>query len=164
MTNNENLLSQPRNSHMDFGQVYFWTDTVHNWKRLLAPDKYKQIIIDCWRELVRRECIAIYAFVIMPNHLHVVWEMLKPNGKEMPHASFNQFTSHQFLTDLKTCHSQVLPYFEVNDGERAYRFWQRDALAVLLDDPFKLRQKIDYSHNNPLQPHWNLANFPEEYL
>ncbi|GAB2576992.1 transposase [Spirosoma areae] len=164
MTNNpDDLLNRPRNSHMDFGQVYFWTNTIHNWKRLLTPEKYKQIIINCWQELVNRGRIAVYAFVIMPNHLHIVWEMLEPNGKEMPHASFNKFTAHQFLTDLKTYHPHVLTYFEVNNDQRQYRFWQRDALAVRMDNQDKLLQKIDYIHNNPLQERWSLATRPEEY-
>lgn len=160
--NSSTLIDRARNSRMDFNQVYFWTSTIKDWKRLLTPDKYKEIIINCWRELVKRQKVAIYAFVIMPNHLHTVWEMLEPNGKEMPHASFNKFTSHQFLTDLRIHHPQVLPFFKVDD-ERRHRFWQRDALAVLMDDHAKMRQKVNYIHNNPLQERWNLAARPEEY-
>ena len=160
---NNNLLDRPRNSTMGFDQVYFWTNTIHDWKRLLTPDKYKHIIIDCWQELVNRKQVIVYAFVVMPNHVHIVWEMIEPNGKEMPHASFNKFTSHQFLTDLRINHAQVLPYFKVADKERRYRFWQRDVLAVLMDDERKVRQKITYLHNNPLHERWQLANRPEDY-
>jgi putative transposase len=163
MTNSTDLLHEPRNSRMEFDSVYFWTDTIHNWKHLLKPDKYKEIVVGCWQELVSRGQVAVYAFVIMPNHLHIVWEMREPNGKEMPHASFNKFTSHQFLTDLRANHPAVLPYFQVNDRERRFRFWQRDPLAILMDNCSKAEQKIDYIHNNPLQQHWNLAIRPEEY-
>lgn len=156
-------LNAPRNSHMDFDQVYFWTNTIHDWKRLLTPDKYKQIIVDCWGELVKRGTIAVYAFVVMPNHIHAVWEMLDLNGKETPLASFNKFTSHQFLTDLRSYHPQVLTHFTVSEGKRRHRFWQRDPLAVLMDSSEKVLQKIDYIHNNPLQEHWNLAIRPEDY-
>lgn len=156
-------LGDRRNSRMEFGQVYFWTNTIHEWKHLLKPDKYKDIIIGCWQKLVERNQIAVYAFVIMPNHLHVIWEMLEPNGKEMPHASFNKFTSHEIKTDLSANHPAVLPYFKVNDSERSYRFWQRDPLAILMDSRPKVEQKIAYIHNNPLQEHWNLATRPEAY-
>ncbi|RYC68702.1 transposase [Spirosoma sordidisoli] len=148
---------------MELERVYFWTNTIHNWKRLLTQDKYKQVIIDCWGELVDRGKITVYAFVIMPNHLHVIWELREPNGKEMPHASFNKFTSHQFLADLKVHHPQVLPYFLAQEGKRTYGFWQRDALAIHMDTPAKVLQKIDYIHNNPLQAHWNLATRPDAY-
>ncbi len=68
---------------MQFDNVYFWTDKIKDWKRLLTPDKYKEIIISSWQELTDRKMITIYGFVIMPNHLHVVWEMNEPNGKEI---------------------------------------------------------------------------------
>lgn len=84
------LESKFRNSHMEFDKVYFWTSTIKDWKHLLRQDKYKELIISSWQELIRRGQIIIYAFVIMPNHLHVVWKMTEPNGKEMPHASFNK--------------------------------------------------------------------------
>lgn len=152
-----------RNSRMEFEQVYFWTDTVKDWKRLLVPDKYKQLIISSWQELVNRGKITVYAFVIIPNHLHVVWELREPNGKESPHASFNKYTSHLILSDLKQNHPAVLPYFKVDDPEREYRIWQRDPLAILMDSKSKVEQKIEYLHNNPLQERWNLVDCPEKY-
>ncbi|GAB2768668.1 hypothetical protein GCM10027275_09120 [Rhabdobacter roseus] len=155
--------SKYRNSRLEMKAVYFWTDTIKDWKPLLKPDKYKEIILSSWQELVKRKLIAIYGFVIMPNHLHVVWEMNAPNGKESPYASFNKFTSHLFLKDLKANHPAVLPHFKVDDPERAHRFWQRDPLAILMDSQKKVEQKIEYMHNNPLQERWNLADRPENY-
>ena len=163
MASNKHRESKHRNSRMNFDEVYFWTDTIKDWKHLLKQDKYKKLIISSWQELVRREKIAIYCFVIMPNHLHIIWEMKEPNGKEMAHASFNKFTSHMILKDLRVNHPEVLSYFKVNDSERSYRFWQRDPLAIRMDSKQKMEQKINYIHNNPLQERWNLALCPEEY-
>ena len=42
-------------------------------------------------------------------------------------------------------------------------FGKRDALAIELDSREKVEQKIDYIHLNPLQEHWNLVKYPEEY-
>ena len=159
----EHQESKYRNSRMEFDEVYFWTDTIKDWKRLLKPDKYKEIIISSWQELADRKMISVYGFVIMPNHLHVVWEMKEPNGKEMPHASFNKYTSHMIFKDLKASHPDVLPYFKVDDPERSHRIWQRDPLAVLMDSQKKVEQKITYMHNNPLHERWNLADRPENY-
>jgi putative transposase len=152
-----------RNSKMNLNEVYFWTDTVLDWKKLLKQDKYKQRIIEEWQKLIVKRKIAIYAFVLMPNHLHVVWELLEKNGKEMPHASFNKATGHEIIKDLKENHPAVLNHFEVNENERQYRIWQRDPLAILMDNIHKVEQKINYIHNNPLQERWNLADNPENY-
>jgi len=149
---------------MNLGDVYFWTDTINDWNHLLKPDKYKQLILDIWRIQVEKRLIIIYAFVIMPNHLHVLWELRSMNGKEMPHASFNKATAHLITKDLKENHPADLPPFKVKDKERSYRIWQRDPLAILMDSKQKLEQKLGYLHNNPLQKRWNLVISPEDYL
>jgi len=163
MASNEHQESRFRNSRMEFDLVYFWTDTIKDWKHLLKQDKYTELIISSWQELIQRDQIVIYAVVIMPNHLHVIWEMKEPNGKEMPHASFNKYTSHVILKDLKINHPKVLPYFKVDEKERQYRIWQRDPLAILMDSKLKVEQKITNIHNNPLHERWDLAYRPENY-
>ena len=82
----------------------------------------------------------------------------------MPHASFNKKTAHEILKDLKFNHQHVLPFFSVDEKEREYRIWQRDALAVEMDSKKKVEQKIDYIHGNPLHKKWKLAKRPEEYI
>ena len=62
-------LDKKRNSRMVLNEVYFWADTVKDWKKLLQ-DKYKELIISKLKKLVSKELIVDYGFVIMPNHLH----------------------------------------------------------------------------------------------
>ena len=113
--------------------------------------------------LCERELVVIYGFVIMPNHLHLIWEMKKMNGKEMPCASFNKITAHSITNDLKINHPKVLSHFKVDEKERIHRIWQRDPLAILMDSREKLEQKLDYIHLNPLNERWNLVDAPENY-
>jgi putative transposase len=160
---NNELKNGIRNSRMLLNEVYFWTDTIKDWNHLLEQSAYKNIVLNCWKELVHRKKIKIYGFVIMPNHLHILWEMLEHNGKEMPHASFNKFTSHQFLKTLRETSSESPNRFKVNDQERNHLFWQRDALAIQMDSKNKIEQKLDYIHLNPLQEKWSLAIKPEDY-
>lgn len=162
MPSNE-LSKQIRNSRMFLSETYFWTDTVKDWRSILYNDTYKQLIIDTLKELTIRKKIKVYGFVIMPNHIHLIWKMVAKNGKEFPHASFNKYTSHQIVDDLKKTNKSLLIQFEVNDIERNHRIWQRDPLAVLMDDVSKLEQKLDYIHENPLQEHWDLCSKPEDY-
>lgn len=152
-----------RNSRMDLNKVYFWTSTIKDWTQLLKNDSYKELVILCLKELVEKKLIVVYAFVIMPNHIHLVWEMIEKNGKEMPHASFNKKTAHELVKDMKINRQQLLPLFKVDERERAFRIWQRDALAVWMDRRAKVEQKINYIHLNPLQERWNLADRPEDY-
>ncbi|WP_229235530.1 MULTISPECIES: transposase [Emticicia] len=150
-------------SSMEIGFVYFYTATILNWKKLLEPDKYKAIIVDSVKHLVDKKKIRVYGFVIMPNHIHLIWEMLAKNGREMPHASLMKHTGHLFLEDLRENYPQVLPFFVVDSSTRMHHFWQRNSLPFLLNNEKTLLQKLDYIHNNPIQEKWNLAIRPEDY-
>lgn len=153
-----NLLSKHiRNSRMSLHETYFWTDTIKDWKLLLKPNKYKEIIITTLKQLHERKLITVYGFVIMPNHIHLIWEINNMNEKEMPNASFNKTTAHLMVNDLQIHHPNVLQYFKVDEKERFYRVWQRDPLAILMDSREKLEQKLDYIHLNPLNERWNLC-------
>ncbi|GGI22987.1 transposase [Pedobacter mendelii] len=159
----ENIFKQERNSKMIEGEVYFWTDTIKDWYCVFENPLYKQVVLNTMKELVERKKVIIYAFVIMPNHLHIVWKMVQMNGKEMPYASFNKFTSHKIFEDMKSKSMSKLMSFKVDDQERKFRLWQRDPLAVLMDSKVKVEQKIDYIHRNPLQEKWSLCESPENY-
>lgn len=79
---------------MEFGKLYFFTATMKDWIPLFEKREFKQIILDSLGFLASKSLIRIYAFVIMPNHIHVIWEMVEMNGKESPHAIFLKFTGH----------------------------------------------------------------------
>lgn len=158
-----NGTASPRNFRMNLNEVYFWTNTIKNWKTLLTKDKYKQLIMNQLKWLKDKNKIIVYGYVIMPNHLHIIWEMLENNGKEMPHASFNKWTSSNFLKDLRLNHPEVVSFFEERTVERNHRFWQRDPLAILMNSREKVEQKLSYIHLNPLQEKWSLVHLPENY-
>jgi len=113
--------------------------------------------------LVNKGKIKVYGFVIMPNHIHLIWELLELNGKEMPNASFNKWTSNTFFKSLRNDNPSMLSHFEECSNERKHRFWLRDPLAILLDSKANIEQKLEYLHLNPLQEHWNLCKHPEDY-
>jgi REP element-mobilizing transposase RayT len=52
----------------------FFTATILEWKTLLQQDKYKEEIVKSLRFLVQQKRIKLYAFVIMNNHLHLIWQ------------------------------------------------------------------------------------------
>jgi putative transposase len=94
--------------YMDLERIYFSTATILRWQMLLKPVKYKKIIIDCLSDLARNKKIQLYGLVIMPNHIHIIWELLDMNGKEMPHASFFKYTSHVIQKDFEKTSSYAI--------------------------------------------------------
>ena len=152
-----------RNSYTELNHPYFWTITIKNWIHILQTDDYKNIIIESLQWLCEKELIHIYGYVIMPNHLHLLWSQLKMNGKEFPKNSFEKFTSHQFKLKLQKENPGELKQFVVDASDRNYNFWQRDPLAIKILNREMALQKLNYMHYNPLQEHWKLCNSPEEY-
>jgi REP element-mobilizing transposase RayT len=67
----------------------------------MGPDENKELVINYLKKLLDKGFIKIYAFVIMPNHVHFIWQQLKKNGKETAQGSFLKYTAHQFLKKLK---------------------------------------------------------------
>ena len=139
-----------RKSHIEKGNLYFWTATINGWKHLLAEDAMKMEIIQSLQWLTQRELVAIYAYVIMPNHIHLVWDIKANNGKESPQGSLLKFTAHRFRSRLYAADRETLKQYEVVAKNKGHEFWQRDSLAVKIFARDFLLQKITYIHNNPV--------------
>ncbi|WP_276498491.1 transposase [Pontibacter litorisediminis] len=144
--------------------IAFFTATILEWKHLLKPDKYKQIIVDSLRYLVEQKRVKVYAFVIMPNHLHLLWKMEEPHKREDVQRDFLKYTAQQIKYDLVAHHPLVLERFRVNAKDRQYQLWERNPLSIYCYSVAVTEQKLDYIHNNPAQEKWRLVTLPEEYL
>ena len=148
---------------MDTAMCYFYTQTIYGFKHLLKDDNLKMVCINSWKYLTGNGLIKIYGFVIMPNHIHLLWKMLKLNGKESPAGSFTKYTAHQFKKNLAAIDPQLLQEYAVAKADRIYQFWKRDPLAISLTSEKNMLQKLDYIHNNPVKEKWQLAKLPEDY-
>jgi len=148
---------------MDYNHPYFYTVTIFGFKNLLNDDHLKMIIIQSLQYLVKHKFVEVYGYVIMPNHLHLIWTILQINGKESPVASFTKFTAHQFRKYLSANNPNLLDIYKSDKEDRNYQFWKRDPLAIPLSTNDILLQKLDYIHDNPVKEKWNLCASPEEY-
>ncbi|MFS8081862.1 MAG: hypothetical protein ACMG51_00310 [Ginsengibacter sp.] len=66
----------------------FFTATIYQWNHLLADDDHKDIIVDSLRFLVSDNRIELNAFVIMSNHIHLIWQPLFGFKRSDIQASF----------------------------------------------------------------------------
>ena len=149
---------------MELGSIYFFTATIHDSMPLLAQDRYKDVIIASLRNLSDRGLIDVFGFVIMPNHIHLIWRVNKLNGKEASQSSLLKFTAHQFKKMLidNGGYGAVAP-FAVDARNKLYEFWRRDAPALFLNSEQMAMQKLIYVHHNPLAAHWQLAHAAADY-
>jgi putative transposase len=139
----------------------FFTATNLEWKKLLRPDKYKDIVIESLRFLVQEKRIIMYAFVIMENHLHLIWQMQAGINPRAVQRDFLKYTAQQIKNDLKKNHPKVLAHFKVGAKDRIYQLWERNSLSIELRRDKVFQQKLGYIHYNPVKA--GLSHTPETY-
>jgi putative transposase len=152
-----------RNSYTELNEAYFWTITINQWRPLLKSDENKMAIIKSLQWLCGNQLIQLYGYVIMPNHIHLLWNQLKMNGKEFPKNSFEKFTAKFFVKKMQQQNDMELQKYFVTAVDRQYNIWQRDPLAIRVFSREMAEQKLEYIHYNPLQEHWALCASPEDY-
>lgn len=96
----------------------FFTATNLGWKKLLKPDKYKDIIISSLRFLVTDKRAKIFAFVIMENHIHLIWQMMPDNDPEAVQRDFLKYLARRIKRDLQKNYPDVLALFKVEVKDR----------------------------------------------
>jgi putative transposase len=141
----------------------FFTATILEWKHLLKDDAYKDIVINSLRFLKDEKSIVIYGYVIMPNHIHLIWQIQDGFIREKIQMRFLRFTAQQMKFRLQKEDLLALEQYRVNAKDREYQFWERNPLSVDLWTEAVFDQKLEYIHDNPIQPKWHLAEFPEAY-
>ena len=105
--------------------------------------------------------ITVYAFVVMPNHLHLIWQLNKLNGKESPKGSFLKYTGHILRDQLEA--EGKLSQYAVTLANKKHEIWQRDALGIEIISPAVATQKLDYIHYNPVSGKWHLSKDDTSY-
>jgi REP element-mobilizing transposase RayT len=141
----------------------FITITNLNWQRVLQIDFHKQIILEAIARRVVLEQVTVYGFVLMPNHLHFIWQLHDGINRVEFQRDFLKFTARSILNFMRMHDDPLLKMLEVKAADRNFQVWERNSLSVDLFTEKVFLQKLDYIHNNPVQPKWKLAILPEEY-
>ena len=139
----------------------FLTATIKDWKHLLKPNKYKNIVLEKLKQLVDDNKIILHAYCIMHNHIHIIWQIKGDVLISEIQKDLLESTAKKIKADLEIHHPQVLKLFVSSQKDRDYHFWKRRPLPVDLYTPAVFEQKIDYIHNNPVEA--GLCEFPEQY-
>jgi len=144
----------------DYAQ--FFTATITDWVPVLEFPETKKIILDSLQFLVENKRAYIYAFVIMNNHIHLIWQIRSGFQMQEVQRDFLKFTGQQLKFFLQNNgHDDLLKKLEVNRKDRKYQIWQRNSLNVPLSSHSVLLQKLVYIHNNPVKA--GLCQFAATY-
>ena len=86
---------------------------VRTGNHLLSDDRHKDIKVDSLRFLVPEKRIELNAFVIMSNHIHLVWQSLVGFTPSNIQASFIKYTVQQLKRSLIKNDAEVLGNFGI---------------------------------------------------
>lgn len=153
---------------IDPAHLYFVTTGAVQRQHIFRRDVIKRILVDSLNTGRILKQYELFAFVIMPNHVHWIMRCL------------NDYTPPDILREFKKATANlILRHFEAEDNQKVLKFlasvvepshdqqyavWEREYQAKNVFSPEFLRQKLDYVHRNPLQSHWRLVERPEQYF
>ncbi len=151
----------------DPNHLYFITTTAVDRTHLFRRDVVKRIIADSLNYMRVSGWINLHVFVIMPNHIHIIVRFLEGHTLADVMREFKKFTSKQIIRQYQAEDNHRALDFLAQAAsqipDQQYKVWQDGYDARDVFSPAFFRQKAEYIHNNPCQPHWKLAERPEQY-
>ncbi len=118
-----------------FDGVYFITSVTHRRKKWMAQPALAQIVVDQWRRYEKTYEFQLHAYVVMPDHYHVVLQVGKKKTISQILHAVNSYTATQI--------NQIL------GNERKIKIWQGNAWDKVIRDPAMYWRTIAYTLLNP---------------
>jgi REP element-mobilizing transposase RayT len=151
-------------SHQDASHLYFITAALCGWKPLFIEPTYANIVLNSLDWLRRQGRMGLYAFVLMPSHLHAIVKPTKRTIGELL-QNFGSYTAHVILKQLRRENrTDLLEFFHQSrrDSRHQHSIWQDIQAKNVYSSEF-LRQKLEYIHNNPVDKDWSLVDDRVDY-
>ena len=149
--------------------VYFITTTVVDWIDLFIRPVYKHIIIDSLKHCQENKGLVIHAFVLMGSHLHGIFSTSGEIPLQEIFRDFKKHTSKELVKAIneypESRREWMLERFNMA-AERIkrganYKVWQDGFHPIELLTAEMVKQRLDYTHNNPVEE--EIVINPEDY-
>jgi putative transposase len=143
----------------DDATPHFITFTVVGWIDVFTRDLYKDIITKSLIYCVQNKGLCLHAWVIMTNHVHLVVSSHE-SKLEWIIRDIKKFTSKKIISAIeenefesrKEWMMNMFKYIGVrNSRNKQYQFWKNDYHPVELSSDFRINQRLDYLHENPVR-------------
>lgn len=151
----------------DPDNLYFVTTSAVGRRHIFKGDVLKRLIVDSLDCMRLRKRLLLYTFVVMPNHLHIIIQCTGENPLASAIRDLKKHVADRIIRHYRALGNQsVLDFLAsavTRPDKQRYKVWEDGYNAKDIFSPDFLRQKMTYVHNNPCQPHWALAECPEDY-
>ncbi|NQU21205.1 MAG: transposase [Candidatus Nealsonbacteria bacterium] len=132
---------------------HFLTCTVVGWMPIFTRPETTDVVFDSLRFLQENDRLALFGYVLLENHLHLV-AGAEDLSKEI--GDFKSFTARKLIDFLKERRlkmflDQLKYYKERHKIDQDYQLWQEGSHPQMIQNDEMMRQKLDYIHFNPIK-------------
>jgi len=150
--------------NLAYSTIFFITATITEWQPLLAKPAIRDILLEDLEFYRNKYSCKIIAYVIMPEHYHIVVEFQEANDLQKWLHDMQWHTAKAISKWLMhTGYTNELDTFAKHaNGNAKLAIWKEQARAVGIISEHVLRTKIQYIHNNPVGR--KLVDEPSQWL
>lgn len=139
--------------------AYFISFATVGWVDIFSRERYCGIILDSITYCRNQKGLEVFAYCIMPNHIHMVIRAKEGNPSDIL-RDLKGFTSKQILKAIKEHEREsrkewLLNLFSKaganNSNVKKYQLWQQNNKPIEVFSSKVIQQKIDYIHKNPVK-------------
>ncbi len=119
---------------------------------VFRKDDFKELVCQSLNEARQSGEFLIFAYVIMPDHLHVITD--RPRQPSEILRFVKGITAHRVIAYLKEQGYQTsLEKLRHQEKDRGYRYslWQHESNVLELTSESFFMQKVNYIHLNPVR-------------
>jgi putative transposase len=163
-------MSRWHNIYLD-NVAYFFTATVVEYLPVLDSNSGKEFIIDSLNFYRKEYLTKINAYVIMPEHLHLIIRSRKGENVKKFIQHFLRKVSQKIITGTELFLTDDGPnevakhwlgiFKRHARGKALHRVWKERAKGEPIYSDKVMKQKLDYIHMNPVKR--GLVKNPEDY-
>ena len=154
----------------DKDKPYYLTLTVINWIDVFTRTNQKLLITNSLDYCIKNKGLVVYAYVIMPNHIHMICKAEGEQELSEILRDFKTYTSKKIIEQIEEepesrkdwmlkFFSEACSHLKRNQN---YKVWQDGNQAKEIFSTAFLYEKLEYIHNNPVKD--MIVEKPEDYL
>lgn len=135
--------------------LFFVTTTIVDFFPVFRNQRYYRILADCLNFLRHKGGLSVFAYVFMPNHIHLIVGL--PNGGMLSReiGKFKSYTSHQIRQLVQEeGWEEALNVFRKAGAKypgQQFKIWMErfDDVSIYTRNVFET--KVRYIHENPVR-------------
>jgi len=140
-------------------EYHFTTFSSYNKEHILTLPCLPETLLDNLRKIRTDFKIPVFGFVVMPNHMHIVWQIPCEIGISKIVKHFKGRTGKLIAGILRNEPGFNISLITSTSGRVC--FWKKRFYDFNILTEEKFLEKLDYMHENPVR--WGLVNNPADW-